>query len=97
MSDRIPPITNEELNRILGIEQIQDLELTDPSYTQNLNAYLHVLQDNIERVLSVPFLQGQRGESILAAQFRLFEDDGSLEGERAREYGWRRFGVVEPI
>ena len=77
MSDRIPPITNEELNRILGIEQIQDLELTDPSYTQNLNAYLHVLQDNIERVLSVPFLQGQRGESILAAQFRLFEDDGS--------------------
>ena len=70
-------ITNEDLNELLGIEQIQNLELTDPSYTRTLNEYLHILQNNIEKILSVPFLQGQKGESILVAQFRLFEIGGS--------------------
>ena len=63
---------NSMLNDLLGIREIPTLALNDPSYTENLNANLQALKDNIDKILSVPFIQGAKGTSVEIGQFPLF-------------------------
>jgi len=69
-------IQNPAIETLMNLTRIDpNLNIVDPQYTENLNGYLRALQSNIDQILSIPFLQGRQGDSVLIGEFPIFSDE----------------------
>lgn len=79
-------IQNSAIETLLSLTRIDpNLNIVDPQYTENLNGYLRALQSNIDQILSIPFLQGRQGDSVLIGEFPLFDEEADCVTEVGQE------------
>lgn len=94
-------IQNPAIETLMNLTRIDpNLNIVDPQYTENLNGYLRALQSNIDQILSIPFLQGRQGDSVLIGEFDIFTkmSVGStvIYTEAPTEIGWELITALFP-
>lgn len=94
-------IQNPAIETLLSLTRIDpNLNIVDPQYTSNLNGYLRALQSNIDQILSIPFLQGRQGDSVLIGEFDIFTKMSIgptvIYTEAPTEIGWELITALFP-
>ena len=58
------------------LKQITAPDLNDPSFASQLEQAFQNIEDNFQRIVSAPYLQGQEGSSVVAVDEPIVETDG---------------------